>query len=100
MSKLIIISKDKTIVGFHPGLYLKDWLKATHTTVRKFAQLSNLSIDFVKGFVKGKRDLTESYGEYYAPRIAEVVGTSSNFWINLQHNFDKIKQQIEEQDNK
>ena len=100
MSKLIITSKDRSIIAFHPGVYLKDWLKSTHTSVKKFAQLSNISIDFVKGFVKGKRDLAKSYGQIYAARIARVVGTTPNFWINLQYNFDKDKEQIEKQNKK
>ena len=80
----------------HPGtLLLKDFLEPMGITQRQLADALHVPYQRINELVNQKRGITPST----AIRLSKFFGNSSNFWLNLQQNWDlyHILQEEEEE---
>lgn len=69
----------------HPGtLLLKDFLEPMGITQRELADALHVPYQRINELVNQKRGITPST----AIRLSKFFGNSSNFWLNLQQNWD------------
>ncbi len=74
----------------HPGeVLLEEFLKPKGISQVKLARKMGVPIQRVNTLIKGKRDMTAET----AILLSRSLKTSSEFWMNLQVNFDLYKAQ-------
>lgn len=66
--------------AFLPGEYLRDELVERGWTVPEFARIIGWSVSTVTGILDGERETTAAT----ARDLADVLGTTSQVWLNLQ----------------
>ena len=77
--------KTKTIPPIHPGETLReDFLRPLGLTVNRLAIELRVPVTRVNDIVRGKRAITADT----ALRLARYFGTTPQFWMNLQANYD------------
>ncbi|NJL61277.1 MAG: HigA family addiction module antidote protein [Methylacidiphilales bacterium] len=80
----------------HPGeVLLKDFLEPMGITQRQLADALHVPYQRINELVNEKRGITPST----AIRLSKFFGNSSNFWLNLQQNWEiyyVIKEEEEE----
>src|SRR5919198_3004139 len=77
--------KTKTIPPIHPGETLReDFLKPLGLTANRLAIELQVPVTRVNDIVRGKRAITADT----ALRLARYFGTTPQFWMNLQANYD------------
>lgn len=64
----------------HPGKFLADELEATGLTASQLAETLDVPPNRIYQILNGKRALTADT----ALRLAQWLGTSAEFWLNLQ----------------
>jgi len=70
---------------FHPGeILLEEFLEPKNISQRKFAQKLKWSPRKLNEVIKGKRSITA----LSAIDLADTLGTSPEFWLNLQLTWD------------
>ncbi|MBD1551160.1 HigA family addiction module antitoxin [Pseudomonas typographi] len=76
----------------HPGEVLKEeYLDPLQITPTALARALNVSAPTVNEIVRQRRNVTADV----ALRLATALGTSAEFWINLQATYDLRKAEIE-----
>ena len=88
------------MIPIHPGEILKEEILASRKISQtKLAEDINVSLSVIRGICQAKRDIDADI----ALRLGIYFGTSFEFWLNLQQNYDlrickrqeaKIKKQI------
>ena len=69
----------------HPGeILLEEFLKPLGVTQVAFAQHIGVSVQRVNELVRGKRGITSDT----AWLLSQALGTTPQFWVNLQTNHD------------
>jgi addiction module HigA family antidote len=69
----------------HPGeILLKDFLEPMEITQRQLADALHVPYQRINELVNQKRGITPST----AIRLSKFFGNSSNFWLNLQQNWE------------
>ena len=69
----------------HPGeMLLEEFLKPMKISQSEFAQKLKIPFQRVNQIIKGKRSVTPDT----AMRLAKVLGTSVELWLNLQPSWD------------
>jgi antitoxin HigA-1 len=77
--------KNKVISPIHPGETLReDFLKPLRLTVNRLAIELRVPATRVNDIVRAKRAITADT----ALRLARYFGTTPQFWMNLQANYD------------
>ena len=77
--------KTKTIPPIHPGETLReDFLKPLGMTVHRMAMELSVPATPVNDIVRGKRAITADT----ALRLARYFGTTPQFWMSLQANYE------------
>ncbi|MDJ0737491.1 MAG: HigA family addiction module antitoxin [Nostocaceae cyanobacterium] len=80
----------------HPGeILLKDFLEPMGITQRQLADALHVPYQRINEIINQKRDVTPST----AVRLSKFFGNSSEFWLNLQQNWELyhvLKQEEEE----
>jgi HTH-type transcriptional regulator/antitoxin HigA len=69
---------------FYPGDYLRDELAERGWTQSDFAKVIGRPLQVVNEIINGKKRLTAET----AKAIALALGTSPEFWLNLQNQYD------------
>ncbi|MGA3039300.1 MAG: HigA family addiction module antitoxin [Bryobacteraceae bacterium] len=78
-------TKTKTVPPIHPGATLRgDFLKPLGLTANRLATELFVPVTRVNDIVRGRRAITPDT----ALRLARYFGTTPQFWINLQSNYD------------
>jgi addiction module HigA family antidote len=78
-------TKTKTMPPIHPGETLReDFLKPLGLTANRLAAELFVPVTRVNDIVRGRRAITADT----ALRLARYFGTTPQFWINLQSNYD------------
>ena len=78
-------TKTKTMPPIHPGETLReDFLKPLGLTANRLAIELQVPVTRVNDIVRGRRAITADT----ALRLARYFGTSPQFWMNLQTNYD------------
>ena len=79
------MSKAKKLAPIHPGEVLyQDFMKPTATSINRLALDLHVPVTRVAEIVKGQRSVTADT----ALRLAQHLGTSATFWMNLQARYD------------
>jgi len=85
------ITIDQTVTDrlppTHPGEILRDELEALELSANAFAAKIKVPTNRVTEILGGRRSITAET----ALRLARFFGTSAQFWMNLQANFDLKK---------
>lgn len=68
----------------HPGEILKDELEALNLTAQKFATYLHVPTNRITAILNEKRAISSDT----ALRLARYLGTSPQFWLNLQIDYD------------
>ena len=77
--------KTKTMPPIHPGETLReDFLKPLGLTVNRLAIELQVPVTRVNDIARGKRAISADT----ALRLARYFGTTPQFWMNLQGNYD------------
>jgi addiction module HigA family antidote len=77
--------KSKTMPPIHPGETLReDFLKPLGLTANRLATELMVSVTRVNDIARGKRAISADT----ALRLARYFGTTPQFWMNLQANYD------------
>jgi antitoxin HigA-1 len=70
----------------HPGVILKKYFLDGHElTQREFAERTGLPVSRINDILKGRRGITMDA----AIRLGAVLGTTEQFWLNLQASYDR-----------
>jgi antitoxin HigA-1 len=73
------------IPPIHPGeVLLEDYLKPMGVSQHQLAMAMRVPSNRINGIVQGKRAITAET----ALRLSRAIGTSPDFWLNLQTSFD------------
>jgi addiction module HigA family antidote len=79
----------KGLRNIHPGeVLLEEFLKPMGISAYRLAKGTNMPQTRVSQIIKGKRRLTADA----ALRLSRYFGTSSQFWLGLQNDFDLEEQ--------
>lgn len=68
----------------HPGEILKDEIEALNLSLAGFARLLKVPHNRISELVRGQRALSADT----ALRLARLLGTSADFWLDLQKDYD------------
>lgn len=72
----------------HPGeMLLEEFLKPMEIPQTKFAEKLGIPVQRVNEIVNGKRGITAETAWLFS----DALGTSAQFWMNLQTNYDLAK---------
>jgi len=77
---------------FHPGVFLKEVLDDLEITPYRLAKDTNMPGSRIDQILKEKRGITVDT----AMRFAAYLGTTEQYWLNLQNSYDIANHQIEE----
>ena len=69
---------------FPPGEFLRDELEARGWSQGDFAEITGRPIQAINEILSGRRGITPEM----ARRLAAALGTSAEFWMNLQTAYD------------
>lgn len=76
----------------HPGEILKEeYLEPLGLTPAALARALKVSAPTVNDIARGRRNITADV----ALRLAQALGTTAQFWLNLQASYDLRKAEIE-----
>jgi addiction module HigA family antidote len=68
----------------HPGSFLRDELVALNLSARKFAEHIYVPHNAVTGIMNGERSISAQM----AIRLGRALGTTAQYWLNLQTIYD------------
>ena len=79
----------KFVNPFHPGeILLEEFLKPMEISQRSFAKKIDWDLRKLNEIINGKRGITAST----AIDLSEELGTTPEFWMNLQQTWDLAKE--------
>ena len=76
----------------HPGETLLEVLEEKNMSQRELAIRTGVSASFVNNIIQGSKSISTSYSK----KLEYVLGINSQFWINLQANYDKEMYEYQE----
>lgn len=79
------IKKYKDITAFHPGYYVEEAIQDMNISQNDFAKKLGVSERTLSLFINGKIDISYNL----ASKLSIVLGTSIQFWFNLQRIYNK-----------
>lgn len=79
------IEKGDKIV-FHPGYYIKEIIEETGLTQEDFAKRLDTTPKNLSLLIRGEQSLSIDI----AMKLARMIGTSVDYWLNLQKTFDSL----------
>jgi addiction module HigA family antidote len=78
-------NKNKIMLPIHPGETLREeFLKPLGLSANRLAMELIVPVTRINDIVRGKRSITADT----ALRLSRYFGTTPQFWINLQSNYD------------
>ena len=79
------IKKYKDITAFHPGYYVEEAIQDMNISQSDLAKRLGISEKTLSLFIDGKIDISYNL----ANKLSMVLGTSIQFWFNLQRTYNK-----------
>jgi addiction module HigA family antidote len=76
--------KRKSLAPIHPGLILKEDLADVGISINRISRDIRVPMNRISEIVNGKRAITADT----ALRLARYFGTTAQYWLNLQINYD------------
>jgi addiction module HigA family antidote len=77
---------------FHPGVFLQEVLDDLGITAYRLAKDTNMPGSRVDQILKQNRGITVDT----AMRLAAYLGTTEQYWLNLQNSYDIANHEIED----
>ena len=78
----------------HPGeILLEEFLKPLEVTQVAFARHINVPVQRINEIIRGRRGITPQTAWLFA----QALGTTPEFWINLQTTYELVKNRPERQ---
>jgi addiction module HigA family antidote len=77
---------------FHPGVFLQEVLNDLGITAYRLAKDTNMPGSRVDQILKQNRGITVDT----AMRLAAYLGTTEQYWLNLQNSYDIANHEIED----
>lgn len=88
---IVLKYKDKLV--FHPGYYIKEIIEENGLTQNAFAKRLDTTPEGFCALVRGEQALSLDI----AAKLAKTLGTSVEYWVNLQKAYDAgIAEDIEQ----
>ena len=84
--------KDK--IAFHPGYYIKEIIEDSGLTQEDFAKRLDTTPKNLSYLVRGEQNLSVDI----AMKLSRMLGTSLNYWLNLQQTYDALIAEMNYQD--
>lgn len=81
------------LIAFHPGYYIKEMIDDLGITQEEFAKRLDTTPKNISKLVNGEQNLSKEI----ARKLSNMLGTSVEFWLNLQKNYDLEIIKIEEE---
>ncbi len=78
---------------FHPGVFLQEILDDTEITPYRLAKDTHMPATRVSEILKQRRSITVDT----AMRLSAYLGTTEQYWLNLQNSYDISHHVIKEQ---
>lgn len=72
-------------MAFHPGYYVEEIVEDMGITQHEFASRLGVADEVLEELIRGKVKISNSL----ANRLSRVLGSSPDFWLNLQERYDK-----------
>ena len=73
-------------IAFHPGYYIKEIVDESGLTQEDFAKRLDITPKSLSLLVRGKQSLSIDI----AMKLSHMIGTSVNYWLNLQNAYDVL----------
>lgn len=73
-------------IAFHPGYYIEEIMKEKGLSQEYFAKELNIEPDTLDMIVRGEQSVSNEI----AQKLSEALGSSTEFWLNLQHTYDTL----------
>lgn len=73
-------------IAFHPGYYIQEIIDESRLTNEDFARLLDITPDNLTLLIMGEQKLSADI----AIKLSEIIGTSINYWLNLQSTYDAL----------
>lgn len=73
-------------IAFHPGYYIQEIIDESRLTNEDFARLLDITPDNLTLLIMGEQKLSVDI----AIKLSEIIGTSINYWLNLQSTYDAL----------
>ena len=89
MSKASIMSnyiEYNDRIAFHPGYYIREAIEESGLTQYDFAKRMDITPEDISCLVKGEQSLSVDI----AMKLAKTLGTSVDYWLNLQSAYDTL----------
>lgn len=86
------MARNEGLRPVHPGEVLKDELSELDMSARALAQAIKVPVNRVTAILNGERGITADT----ARRLGRYFGTSTEFWMNLQRDFEIRKAEIDD----
>lgn len=81
-------------IAFHPGYYIKEAIDESGLTQYDFAKRLDTTPKNISCLVRGEQSLSIDI----AMKLARMLGTSVDYWINLQSAFDSVSAEIKSEE--
>ena len=73
-------------VAFHPGYYIKELIDESGLTQEDFAKRLDTTAKNLSILIRGEQNLSTDI----ALKLSKMLGTSINYWLNLQNAYDAL----------
>lgn len=84
--------KDK--IAFHPGYYIKEIVEESGLTQEDFAKRLDTTPKNLSLLLRGEQSLSIDI----AMKLSRMLGTSVNYWLNLQNSYDALIAQFKSEE--
>lgn len=86
-------SEYDNLIAFHPGYYVKEIIDDLGITQEEFAKRLDTTPKNVSKIVNGEQNLSKDI----AQKLSDMLGTSVEFWLELQNSYKLKIIEIEEE---
>jgi len=80
----------KNKVAFHPGYYIQEYIQEYGYTQEDLAYRLGTTPKNISYLIRGEQSISIDI----ANKLAKLIGTSVNYWLNLQNEYDTILYEI------
>lgn len=78
--------EHKDSVAFHPGYYLEEIIQDGSLTKQELANRIDMTEADLSKLISAEQSLSADT----AMRLSNALGTSPEYWLNLQHAYDEV----------
>ena len=81
-------------LAFHPGYYIKEIIEDLGISQQDFAKHLGTTPKTISVLIKGEQHLSADT----ALKLSKMLGTSPEFWLNIQDSYDTVLAEIDSSD--